>query len=502
MVDWTEHRSLARDMQRFQQALRPQFPEGVEIQSCELLSLRHVDDLSGEGADGLLACYRVSFIDTSTQAQCVQLYAGHIVTDARELFGAHAGRALATPVCGPPLIFLPEMDMVLFAFPNDARLLLLGDCVSREALDTCVAHATDFAGCTVVESAYEVLKYDPARACTLRFIAVLERNGVRRTHRLVAKTRIDGVAEHAENLKRLWEKLPLRSGNWTLARPHYYDADRRLSWESALDGEPFWSCYPKLAAAPIFEQMASAVADIHHSGAASKKKDAEPVLVPASEQLASLDPGLGARQTELLRWLGESQSSLKSADVLLHGDFHPEVFLIAGPRVSLAHFDHPHTGDPARDLGRFASHVYATAVVRGIDPTVFHEALEAFYAEYARCAAPWDDMRAVCWHVAAELAGRRVVEALPISGDAPPAISQLLALAEAHVKRMDIEEIRRAAIAAEAAKASDTAQASDRAQAANAAQALDPSQTAKSSQAPDPSQAPAPPTGAGSPEAS
>ncbi len=491
MVDWTEHQSLARDTQRFHQALRPQFPESVEIQSCEILSLRHVDDLSGEGADGLLTCYRVSFLDTSTGTQGVQLYAGHIVTDARELFGAHAGRALATPVCGPPLIFLPEVDMVLFAFPNDARLLLLGDCVSREALDACVAHAMDFAGCTVVESAYEVLRYDPDRACTLRFIAVLEREGVRRTHRLVAKTRIDGIAEHAENLKRLWESLPLRSGNWTLARPHCYDADRKLSWESALDGKPFWSCYPKLAATPVFEQMASAVADIHHSGVAStKKQEAEAILVAASEQLAALDPGLGARQAELLRWLGESQSSLKSASVSLHGDFRPEVFLIDGPRVSLAHFDHPYTGDPARDLGRFASHVYATAVLGGIDPAVFHEPLEAFYAEYARCAAPWDDMRAVCWHVAAELAGRRVVESLPISGAPPPATGQLLALAEAHVKRMDVEEIRRAAIVAAAAQAPVPAQAGD------------PSQTAKTSQSADPAQTADPAAGARSPEPS
>ena len=445
MVDWTEHESLARDTQRFQQVLQPQLPEGIAIEACELLSLRRVEDLSGDDEDGLLTSYRVSFAGAVAETRGVQLYAGHIVTNARELFAAHVSRALAPPVCGPPVVFLPDMDMVLFAFPNDARLLLLGDCVSRAALDACIANAPDFAGCSVIESAYEVLRYDPNQACTLRFTAVLERDSVRRTHRLIARTRIDGSSLHIENLTRLWESLPLRSGNWTLPRPHFYDAERRLSWESALDGEPFWNRDPGLAVVPIFEQMASAIADIHHSGVgAAKKKDAEWVPAGAAERVAALDPKLGARQAELLRWLAESRPTLESTDVPLHGDFRPDVFLIDGLRVGLVHFDHPVLGDAARDLGRFASHVLATAIHGALAPGVFDEALEAFYAEYARCSQPWNRMRAVCWHIAAELGGRCLDERLALGGDARDAVERLLTLAEAHVKRMDVEALRSA----------------------------------------------------------
>jgi len=445
VVDWTEHDSLARDTERFQRLLQLQLPEGLEIEACELLSLRLVEDLSGEDADGLLVSYRMSFHDPTTGARGVQLYAGHIVTNARELFGAHAGRALAPVVFGPPLMFLPELDMVLFAFPNDARLLLLGDCISRAALEAFVAHANDFAGCSVVGSSYEVLGYDPDRACTLRFTTVFERDGEQRTHRLVAKTRIDGVLEMADSLKRLWESLPLRSGNWTLPRPYYFDPDRKLFWQSALDGQPFWSCYPNLDVAMIFEQMAAAAADIHHSGAAPKRKDVENLLAGGADRLIEADPKLGERQAELLKWLAESQSSLKSTEASLHGDFRPDHFLVDGPRVSLTRFDRPYLGDPARDLGRFASCVYATAVRGGIDPEVFREPLAAFYAEYARCAAEWHGMRAVCWYIAAELTGRHVPECLPLTGDAQARIERLLSLAEAHVKRMDLEDIQNAA---------------------------------------------------------
>ncbi len=441
MVDWTEHESLARDTQRLRQVLQPQLPEGIDVEACELLSLKLVEDLSGDDDDGLLTCYRVGFVEAATGTRGVQLYAGHMVTNARELFAAHASRPLAAPVCGLPLIFLPEMDMVLFAFPNDARLLLLGDCVSRAALDACIAKAPDFAGCSVVESAYEVLRYEPDRACTLRFTVVLERDGVRRPHRLIAKTRIDGSSLHIENLTRLWESLPLRSGNWTLPRPHFYDAERRLSWESTLEGEPFWNVYPNLATVAVFEQMASALADLHHNGLAAKKKDAEPALAAASEPVAAIDPQLGARQAEVLRWLAESQPTLKSVDVSLHGDFRPDVFLIDGPRVGLVHFGPPILGDPARDLGRFASHVHAAIIASGLDAAPFDEALEAFHAEYARCSAPWSGMRAVCWHTAAELAGRCVTESIALSEDRGK-IERLITLAEAYVKRMDVEELK------------------------------------------------------------
>jgi len=439
VVDWTEHGSLARDMERFPRLLRPQLPEGLEIEVCELLSLRLVEDLSGDDADGLLASYRVSYLDTSTGSRAVQLYAGNMVSNARELFAAHAGRALAPPQYGPPLMFLPELDMVLFAFPNDARLLLLGECVTRAALDACIANTTDFEGHTVAESAYEVLKYDPNHACTLRFTVVLERGGERRTLRLVAKTHVEGVTAKVENMKRLWENLPLRSGNWGLARPYYYDPDRKLYWESALEGQPFWSAYPNLEVAKVFEQMAKVAADIHHSGASPKRKDLENVLEGPSDRLAEARPALGTRQAELLQWLAKAQPSLKSTEVSLHGDFRPDHFLIDGLHVSLAAFDHPYVGDPARDLGRFASQVYATAVRASIDPQTFHDPLDAFYAEYARCTAEWHGMRAVCWHIAAELAGRRVAEWLPFSHETQARIEQLLALAEAHVKRMDLE---------------------------------------------------------------
>jgi hypothetical protein len=100
-------------------------------------------------------------------------------------------------------------------------------------------------------------------------------------------------------------------------------------------------------------------------------------------------------------------------------------------------FDRARRGDPAADLGRFASHVLLNAVRRELEPEAFRGPLAAFYEEYARHAPAWNGMRPVCWHVATELVGRRIHKLLDHLSDRPSEkLDAILAVAEEHVEHL------------------------------------------------------------------
>ena len=421
---------LAKDTEAVRAAVQRAVSTSFAVIDCALDRLRHVDD------GGLVASYRVTLHHRISGRRTVEWYGGFAGGDDGALFVRCAAEAHSISL-GPPVLHLAERRMVLFALPNDPQLPNLPGCFARDALDACLAAVPGLAdGAT--EVACVPLKYDPGRGCTLRFDFETERGGGIERRTLIAKTRKgDRMAKVYDNMRRVSEGLPATSLEWSLARPLWYDPERMLMWEEAIQGRPFWSLVPGIDLERAFTRMARAAADIHRSGAARKGKELEQLPRGGDETLAAAFPDLGARHARLMEALETAAGSLPPAQVSLHGDFHPGQFVIDRDRVGLTDFDRSFWGDPGNDLGRFASHLYLHAVREGIDPKMFATPLEAFYAAYARHAPEWRGMAPVCWHVAAQLAGRRIHKFIDHVADDPRAkIEQMLSIAEAHVDRM------------------------------------------------------------------
>jgi hypothetical protein len=426
-----------KDTERLRALLQLELPGSVEVERCELDRVRH--DPDADGAPQLVASYRASLRDRATGRRSVQLYGARVSSDAAFLYQTLRGSGLTPVEVGPPIVHLRGACMVLLAFPNDPKLPELPRCLTREAIRSCLEHAPDLDAVDVGEFRWTLLKYDPGRGCTLRFTVHASRSGAPCELELVAKAHKGGrLAKTFDTMTRLWQSSP-RSEAWSPARPLFYDGDRRLLWQEALHGAGFWNLYPDLDVAAAFRRMARAAADLHRCGFAPTGRRLESLRDEGADVLARAYPELGRRHERILRGLERTRGALpRSPAVSLHGDFHPGQFLIEADRVGLMDFDRARWGDPASDLGRFASHVVLHALERKIEPRAFDAPLEAFLEEYARRAPAWNGPGPFHWHVATELVGRRIHKLLDHLSDRPyEKIDAILTVAEEHLEQLE-----------------------------------------------------------------
>ncbi|MCI0633568.1 MAG: aminoglycoside phosphotransferase family protein [Actinobacteria bacterium] len=428
---------VARDTEGLRALLQRELAGAVEVERCTLDRIRH--DPEVDGARELVASYWLSLRERGSGRRAVQLYGARIGPGAAALH-QRLRESGPTPVgIGPPLVHLPAVSLVLFAFPNDPQLPDLARCLSREAVRECLRNAPHPGASEVEGFSWTPLNYHPGRGCTLRFTVRSSRAGPTRELELIAKHhKGNRLAKTFETMQRLWRNLPARSETWSPARPLSYDAERRLLWQEALPGPGFWDLHPELDVAEGFRRMARAAADLHRCEFAPAGRRLESLRDEGGDVLARAHPELGRRHARILRELERTRASLPPAPVVsLHGDFHPGQFRIAGESVGLMDFDRARRGDPASDLSRFASHVFLNAVRRGLEPETFRAPLGAFYEAYARHAPAWNGMRPVCWHVATELVGRRIHKLLDHLSDRPhEKIDAILTLAQEHLEQV------------------------------------------------------------------
>ncbi len=431
---------VAKDTERLRALLQCELADAVEIERCELERIRHDPDPGEDGTPELLASYWLFLRDRVSGRRAVQLYGARIGPGAEALQRRLRDAPLTPAELGPPLIHLRAVSMVLFAFPNDPELPSLARCLTREALQECLRNAPHLEATEAADFSWTPLNYHPGRGCTLRFTVRTSRAAPPHELDLIAKThKGDRLAKTFATMERLWRSRPGHAETWSPARPLFYDEERRLLWQEALPGPGFWDLYPELDVASAFRRMARAAADLHRCEFAPPGRRLESLRDERADVLARAYPELGRRHARILRDLGRTRGSLPRTPVVsLHGDFHPGQFRIGDGHVGLMDFDRARRGDPASDLGRFASHVWLNAVRREIEPQTFRAALGAFYGEYARHAAAWNGMRPVSWHVASELVGRRIHKLLDHLSDRPhEKIDAILTLAEEHLEQVE-----------------------------------------------------------------
>src|SRR5262245_27465603 len=240
MPDDVELGTLARDTVRIAAALGRQLGPAIEVEGCELATIKRLPSDAG-----LLVSYRVRLHDRSAGDRVNQLYSA-LVGPGSGGSARTAEDALARVEVGPPGIEVAELGATLLAFPNDPVLPSLATAFSAQAVAACLTHAH---GRPVVVLDVETvpLKYDPGTGCTCRVSGSARVGDATERFDVIAKThRSDRLARTFATMTRLAADPALRSGSWSVARPLFYDADRKLLWQETLRGQSFWTLYPHL----------------------------------------------------------------------------------------------------------------------------------------------------------------------------------------------------------------------------------------------------------------
>jgi aminoglycoside phosphotransferase (APT) family kinase protein len=263
---------------------------------------------------------------------------------------------LVHPAQGDAVAQLPDLDMLIWSWPNDPGLPQL----ARLSDPKLVAHHLP---ASVVDARsrgvdVEVLRYEPERRATLR-CHIRGPSAGSAAELVYGKTFADDQAERL--LRRFQHFHALSQANPSaplVAEPLGVNAPTRTLWQRTAPGQPLVTGDAAQGPDAAFAAIGSALAQVHRC-----ELD-EPVVRSTEFWLAELrrraqkigraEPGLAVRAAALTAALEGVARRLPAArQTLIHGDFHPEQVCLAEDRVVFFDFDEFALGNPMEDLAEF-----------------------------------------------------------------------------------------------------------------------------------------------------
>jgi Phosphotransferase enzyme family len=274
-------------------------------------------------------------------------------------FASIEAQSLQRPAFGEPLAHVAELDMVLWALPNDPGLPQLAALLDPERLRALLpwtALAIEPQRLRSVE--VEMQRYEPEQRATLRCVVTLA--GSDAPLLLFAKTFGDARGRAIdERFQYFWQRAQVDAAAPLVAPPFGYDAATQTAWQGAAEGVPLLQALAAGDAPALLTQVARALATLHSAPLAWNRE--RPLahwraeLKRRQTKIARAEPALAARAAALvdaLDALAERWPDLPLA--LIHGDFHADQVWLHHGRVVLFDFDEFTLGDPLEDIAEFA----------------------------------------------------------------------------------------------------------------------------------------------------
>lgn len=317
-------------------------------------------------------CYR---LEVAGYEQPVILYGrGHLDGSSPKSY-EQAKAMAASPTSAKDICLLPEMDMVIWRFPEDPGLPQLPQLLdAQRALQFLPLQQLDNIKLEQVNHVdIQVVRYRPEQRCILRYDIT---HGKENTHTvLYAKVFNDGKGEQVFSRIRHCYDMGTSLGA-RVARPVHYSAAMRTVWQEALTGTPPADYLADGKYREIMQMTGICLAKLHAARLPmSKTVSREARLTDAikkSRKLVQAFPELSEILGLLAVYLQNQLMQLPAAlETVIHGDMHFGQFLILPDgTLALFDFDEWSLGDPAQDLADLI-----------VDPHVSHH-------EYDRAEAP------------------------------------------------------------------------------------------------------------------
>lgn len=375
---------------------------------------------------------------------------------------------MTPPRYGQAVMHLPELSMVLWAFPNDRKIATLPHLLATAAL-----HNNELAAIVtrllddahhIVQHRHRLVHYVPEHTCTVCVelqvaptpSAALVRQAampsatepqklpvqssgkgclVNHEVRSTLPGRCPGHPVGSPQLLTLFgkayynddgaETYRLMNLLWAgagcglrIAQPLAYDPQSRILWQKGLPGRTLLS-YPlgRRTFTELLEEAARSVARLHSAMLPCVRQssfaDWIAHLHSIQQLLKAVHPASQATVAALVTALHRQAPTVDQAPaVTLHGDLHLQNFLVdetapAGERVALIDLDNLSTGSPWRDLGSFCAGLYYRGLVEALPLPLIRQALDAFCTAYAE-VAPWSlEPQTIAWYTATALLNER-----------------------------------------------------------------------------------------------
>lgn len=322
----------------------------------------------------------------------------------------------------PPISFWRDLNMILWAFPQDPDLETLPQSVDpafvRQQVEANI-HAFDAsangsaAQWRCAEFYYDRIKFMPSKRCVLRYhVNLVDPSGKSYEKTFYCKIYNNGDSRyHFDMLKSAYEQLTVKSAAVNIPRPLLHFDGLHTFWQEEWPGNALLDVIDQYDWQDIFKRVALVLAAFHRSPANGfdPAPDLNEVMEKADEDAAKLlrlwpqQQPLVSRVLELLHATKDVFDKQEMPRVPIHGACRIEQMLARGNELALVDFDAVTLGDPIHDVAELIASLQYMGLTRGLPGERIAVATEAFYRSYAE-QVPWAcDRRRIGWYALAFL---------------------------------------------------------------------------------------------------
>ncbi|MDH3770518.1 MAG: aminoglycoside phosphotransferase family protein, partial [Nitrospirota bacterium] len=284
-----------------------------------------------------LVCYRLALRGSDSSHMSEQIFCARMFErgGAVSRFKKAQSKDLFPPKFGQPLSLIPELDMVVWAFPNDRKLSGLPGLMNQNYLrnhvlplivGTHLGKNWEIETCTP-----ELVHYVGEHTCTIRVSVRLSHTttAMDRTQNYFGKTYYNNEGEVAyQAMNELWNSEIRRSGRLLMAQPLWYDKELLTLWQCGLEGKTLIEHdLTHHDGLQLLKHAAVTVATLHQTsvsctGSHPLEEQLE-LLDPVCTLLAEVQPQCQVLLTRILDCLrAQAPFVADQPQVTLHGDLH------------------------------------------------------------------------------------------------------------------------------------------------------------------------------------
>jgi len=388
----------------------------MDVQSCA------IDQLHYKPGGDCRILLTVNICRRNDEAPASQIFFGKLFRSQRgkELFDACDRTKLASPPFGPAMLYIPDWEMVLWAYPNDPNLPGLSTMVDTEKILALAQAAPEKFGLKHPPAAVraERTKYVPGMRCGYIYSM---RSGAANDppYAVYGKAYRGNEGQKAFTLmKQIWETEASQRGDFVLPQPYSYDPERQILWQEALPGQPFAKLAENLPNLPeAANEIGSRLAAFHGTRLQLPLEMTFEFQVEdvhrAVAAIARTFPDHARSCAAVGEKLLNAAARLGPGPVTpVHASFKFSHIFATAKGMAFIDFDSANLGDPGYDLGRFLAHLYKMQAGDKIAPALAAQTAANFCASYNRAAASPIPQERIGWFAASHLIGSQVYKSV------------------------------------------------------------------------------------------
>lgn len=343
-------------------------------------------------------------------------------------------RAWVTPRYGPAVLFLADLDLLLFGFPNDSKLDGIAAVSQPERVLGLLAGRPALASFQPVTCESTAVKYVPGKRLVMR-----HRLGDAAGHHLLLYSKTyghdGGVAIHAV-LRALWDASQGETEAFACPEPVAYLPGERTLFLRALPGTAALTSLDTATLPARMHRAGQGLAHLHTRTvaglAAWHEGDELQNFTKAIAMLGRHDDGLRVAGERLLQRAGRDLTAVEPlGPAPIHTAFRFSQLLEYRDRLALVDFDGFRAGHPLCDVGSFVAHLLYLQAKGELAEPATREAVTAFLSGYAE-RAPWGlPGHALRWYTAVILTSKHAQKCVKrLKDDLDAKVRQMMDIAE------------------------------------------------------------------------